>query len=330
MTILSHAKRPHPYEEKCILQIKGDDKMYGAIIGDIVGSKFEFNNIKTKDFPFISNGCQFTDDTVMTVAVARALLRSREQKCPFKPLLIEEMQSLGRKYPYAGYGGMFISWLWKKNPQPYNSFGNGSAMRVSPCGLIAVTLDEALDLAKASAEVTHNHPEGIKGAQATAAAIFLAKAGANKEKIGAYICDNFYSLSRTLNEIRPSYRFNETCQETVPQALTAFLESESYEDAIRNAISLGGDSDTLAAITGTVAWTYYRFSHFRTGVNDPESYKKEGRIWPVSCYNMVTNYNIDSMLPANFVDTIDKFDIARMQRCGVYERTGYCSEIIIE
>lgn len=300
--------------------------MYGAIIGDIVGSKYEFNNIKTKAFPFISEGCEFTDDTVMTVAVARALLRSIEEKRPFKPILVQEMQSLGREYPHAGYGGMFSSWLYEENPQPYNSFGNGSAMRASPCGLIAVTLDEAVALARASAEVTHNHPEGIKGAEATAAAVFLARTGKSKEDIGGYICDHYYDLSQTLDEIRPTYWFNETCQSTVPQAIIAFLESTSYEDAIRNAISLGGDSDTLAAITGAIAWSYYRF-------NAPfpeETYKKEGSIWPEPCERLISEYKIDAILPADFVDTVKKLDIAREQRAGAFDRIGSCSSIIIE
>lgn len=301
--------------------------MYGAIIGDIVGSKYEFNNIKTKVFPFVSQGCEFTDDTVMTVAVANALLRSRADSRPFKPLLILEMQSLGRKYPFAGYGGMFSSWLDEEDPKPYNSFGNGSAMRVSPCGLIAVTLDEAIALAKASAEITHNHPEGIKGAEATAAAVFLARTGASKEAIGKYIGDHYYNLSQTLDEIRPTYWFNETCQNTVPQAIIAFLESESYEDAIRNAVSLGGDSDTLAAITGAIAWSYYRFN---CAPADRETHKKEGRIWPESCDKVITEYGIDNLLPDEFVATIEQLDIARMQRAGTYDRTGFCSQIIIE
>lgn len=301
--------------------------MYGAIIGDIVGSKYEFNNIKTKDFPFVSQGCEFTDDTVMTVAVANALLRSRAEKRPFKPLLIREMQSLGRKYPFAGYGGMFSSWLDEEDPKPYNSFGNGSAMRVSPCGLIAVTLDEAIVLAKASAEVTHDHPEGIKGAEATAAAIFLARTGVKKEVIREYISNHYYNLSHTLDEIRPTYRFDETCQNTVPQAIIAFLESENYEDAIRNAVSLGGDSDTLAAITGAIAWSYYRFGFFP---NDRKTDKKVGRIWSESCDKIITEYGIDNLLPNEFVDIIEQFDIARMQRAGTYDRTGFCSQIIIE
>lgn len=300
--------------------------MYGAIIGDIVGSKYEFHNIKTKEFPFVSQGCSFTDDTVMTVAVAKALLYSREEGTAFKPNLIREMQSLGRKYPHAGYGGMFSSWLYAEDPQPYNSFGNGSAMRVSPCGLIAVSLEEAIALAKASAEVTHDHPEGVKGAEATAAAIFLAKARENKDTIRNYICEHYYPLSQTLDEIRPTYRFNETCQETVPQAMIAFLESENFEDAIRNAVSLGGDSDTLAAITGAIAWSYYRFGD-RTS---KETNKKEGRIWPESCDDILLKNHIDNMLPDDFVDTIEQLDIARMQRAGTYARTGSCSKIILD
>lgn len=301
--------------------------MYGAIIGDIVGSKYEFNNIKSKNFQFVSQGCGFTDDTVMTIAVAKALLRSRSDGFPFKHLLVQEMQSLGRKYPYAGYGGMFSSWLLEENPKPYNSFGNGSAMRVSPCGLIAVTLEEALALAKASAEVTHNHPEGVKGAEATTAAIFLAKTGASKDVIGSYICDHYYNLSQTLDEIRTTYYFNETCQNTVPQAIVAFLESESYEDAIRNAVSLGGDSDTLAAITGAVAWSYYRFN---SNSSDSETGKKDGRIWPKSCDKVITEYGIDSLLPDEFVSTIEQLDIARMQRAGTFARVGVCQPINIE
>lgn len=300
--------------------------MYGAIIGDIVGSKYEFHNIKTKDFPFISEGCEYTDDTIMTVAVAKALLRSREEKTPFKPILVREMQSLAKKYPYGGYGVMFTSWLRAADPRPYNSFGNGSAMRVSPCGLIAVTLEEALALAHASAEVTHNHPEGIKGAEATAAAVFLAKAGRSKEEIREYISAHYYDLSETLDSIRPTYQFNETCQETVPQAIIAFLESTDYEDAIRNAISIGGDSDTVAAITGAIAWSYYRF-------NAPygmQTDKKAGRIWPESCEKTVTEYQIDALLPEEFVKTIEEFDIVRAHRAGAYARIGFCSGIPLE
>ena len=237
--------------------------MLGAVIGDVVGSIYEHNNIKTKDFELFKPTCSFTDDTVMTIAVAKALLVTKEKTAGMDELflkkeLIKQMQKYGRQYPYAGYGEMFRSWLTLENPQPYNSFGNGSAMRVSPCGYIAVTLEEALELARISAEVTHNHPEGIKGAQATAAAIFLARCGKTKEEIKQYIEEYFYILDRTLDEIRPEYRFNGSCQGTVPQAIQAFLESTDFEDAIRNAVSLGGDSDTLAAITGGIAWAYYQ------------------------------------------------------------------------
>ena len=231
--------------------------MYGAIIGDIVGSVYEFNSIKTKDFPLFSESCRFTDDSVMTVAVASALLRHKKSRVDLQQAMVQEMKFFGRRFPDAGYGGMFSNWLIKRNPKPYNSFGNGSAMRVSPCGLIAGSLEEALELAKTSAEVTHNHPEGIKGAQAAAAAVYLAKTGASKEEIGGYICDHFYKLTKTLDEIRPDYYFDVTCQGSVPEAITAFLESSGYEDAIRNAVSLGGDSDTQAAIAGGIAWSYY-------------------------------------------------------------------------
>ena len=231
--------------------------MFGAIIGDIVGSAYEFYSTKDKEFTLFSDYSRFTDDSVMTVAVASALLRHKESNVDLHQAMVQEMQYFGRKYPNAGYGGMFRRWLMKRHPEPYNSFGNGSAMRVSPCGLIAGSLEEALELAKASAEVTHNHPEGIKGAQAAAAAVFLAKTGADKEKIRRYICDHFYDLSKTLDEIRPEYRFDVTCQGSVPEAITAFLESTGYEDTIRNAVSLGGDSDTQAAIAGGIAWAYY-------------------------------------------------------------------------
>ena len=309
--------------------------MYGAIIGDIVGSKYEFHNIKTKDFPFVSPGCSYTDDSIMTVAVASALLKTREEMSKGKAVadirrnLIGEMQALGRRFlhPQGGYGGRFSAWLRATDPQPYNSYGNGSAMRVSPCGLIAVTLEEALALAKASAEVTHNHPEGIKGAQAVAAAIFLARIRKSKEEIGAYLRKNFYPLDRTLDEIRLDYGFSESCQKTVPEAITAFLESTSYEDAIRNAISLGGDSDTLGAITGAIAWSYYRFN---TNESGPDYWKKSGTIWPQWCEDLIREYRIDDMLPPDFVDLIERFDEARMLRMGTLGRLGYCTPILPE
>lgn len=299
--------------------------MYGAIIGDIVGSKYEFNNILTKEFDFVSKGCSITDDSLMTLAVAKAIIKCRIGKLNFKETLIKEMQSMGRRFPYpqGGYGNRFNDWLTGKNTEPYYSFGNGSAMRVSPCGLIAVELEEALELAKVSAEVTHNHPEGIKGAQAVAAAVFLAKVGRSKEEIQKYIEENFYKLDKTLNEIRRTYKYNETCQETVPQAIIAFLESENFEDAVRNAISIGGDSDTIGAITGAIAWSHYRF-----GVIDKMSSKKEGRIWTETCENIISKYNINSYLTDEFVDLIEEFDIARMGREGTYNRVGFCSSIL--
>jgi ADP-ribosylglycohydrolase len=225
--------------------------MLGAIAGDIIGSVYEHHPIKTTDFPLFSPRSRFTDDTVMTIAVAEAILR----KTDYARMYLK----YGRMYPHAGYGGMFMLWLFSADPQPYNSFGNGSAMRVSPVGLAFSSLEEVLREAKRSAEVTHNHPEGIKGAQAAAATVFLARKGEEKTAIKKFIESHFgYSLEKSLDEIRPSYRFDVTCQGTVPQAVTAFLESEDYEDAVRKAISLGGDSDTLACITGGMAQAFYR------------------------------------------------------------------------
>ena len=227
--------------------------MLGAIIGDIIGSVYEWNNIKTKDFPLFSDKCFFTDDTVMTIAVADALLNGGTTDD-----FIDSMKKFGKLFPNSGYGARFGSWIHSDEREPYNSWGNGSAMRVSPCGWFADSLKEAESLAEKSAVVTHNHPEGVKGAQATAAAIYLARTGAKKDKIKEHIESKYgYDLSRTLDEIRPTYKFNESCQGTVPEAIIAFLESTGFEDAIRNAISLGGDSDTLAAITGSIAEAAY-------------------------------------------------------------------------
>jgi len=227
--------------------------MLGAIIGDIVGSVYEWNNIKTKDFLFFSKRGFFTDDTVMTVAVADALLKGGAPDD-----FIDSMKKIGRMYPNSGYGGRFGGWLFSDDRNPYNSWGNGSAMRAAPCAWFAESLEEAEQLAERSAVVTHNHPEGIKGAQATAAAIFLARTGNSKDEIKHYIENKYgYNLSHTLDEIRPGFQFDESCQGTVPEAIIAFLESTSFEDAIRNAISLGGDSDTIAAITGSIAEARY-------------------------------------------------------------------------
>lgn len=231
--------------------------MLGAIIGDIVGSRFEWHNHRFKEFDFFTDSCFFTDDTVMTLAIGKALLNSKKDYSNLSEMAIKYMRNIGRDYPNCGYGGHFNCWLFDDNMGPYNSFGNGAAMRVSACGFVAKTLEEVIMLSKKVTEVTHNHPEGIKGAEATAVAIFLAKSGKSIEEIRKYINKNYYSLNFKLDDIRNSYSFNETCQETVPEAIEAFLESTSFEDAIRNAISIGGDSDTLAAITGSIAEAYY-------------------------------------------------------------------------
>lgn len=231
--------------------------MLGAIIGDIAGSRFEWDRIKHKNFTFFTPDCTVTDDSIMTLAIAKAILESDGSIENAGPYAIRYMQEIGRHYPECGFGGMFRSWINSDHPMPYNSFGNGAAMRVSPCGFAARSLEEAKMLARAVTGVTHNHPEGLKGAEATAAAIYLAKAGHSREEIKGVIHRDYYLMDFTLDKIRPGYQFNETCQETVPQALMAFFESVCFEDAIRNAVSLGGDSDTLAAITGGVAEAFY-------------------------------------------------------------------------
>ena len=224
--------------------------MIGALAGDIIGSVYEHHPIKTKDFPLFDTRCTFTDDTVLTVAIADAILSG-------KPYL-DSVRRIGRRYPGVGYGGSFICWLHSPDAQPYNSWGNGSAMRVSPVGFAFSTEEEVLHHAKMTAEITHNHPEGVKGAQATALAVFLAKTGCDKETIRTRIKTAFgYDMERTVDEIRPCYSFDVSCQGTVPEAIIAFLNSDSYEDAVRNAISLGGDSDTLACITGGIAEAFY-------------------------------------------------------------------------
>lgn len=235
--------------------------MYGAILGDIIGSPFEFDRgDKTKDFKLFSRRSHFTDDSVMTLAVCEALLKVGQDVTvkEIEDAVISSMQSWGRRYPHAGYGGYFRRWLTARHPEPYNSYGNGSAMRVSAAGWLYDSLEKTRTIAKATANVTHNHPEGIKGAEATASAIFMARNGSSKEEIKKYIENEFhYDLHRTLNEIRPGYHMDETCQKTVPEAIIAFLEAKDFEDAIRNAVSLGGDTDTLGAITGSIAEAYY-------------------------------------------------------------------------
>jgi ADP-ribosylglycohydrolase len=227
----------------------------------MIGSPYEFDRgNKTKDFPLFSRDSEFTDDTVMTIAVAEALLDAQPNADDdwIRHRLISCMKKWGAKYPDAGYGTGFMLWLIKEHPKPYNSFGNGSAMRVSAAAWLYNSIETVRHAAHLTAEVTHNHPEGIKGAEATAAAIFLARSGSTKAEIKAYIQENFhYCLNRTCDEIRPDYYHVESCQETVPEAITAFLEGQSFEDVIRTAVSLGGDCDTLTCIAGSMAEAFY-------------------------------------------------------------------------
>lgn len=220
--------------------------MLGAVVGDIIGSVYENDNVKSKDFPFITDNTHFTDDTVMTLAIAKWLMTDSDRSTDG---LVEIMQEFGRKYPDAGYGRAFHAWIFSEMPEHYNSWANGSAMRVSPIGLCASTIEETLHLAKISAEVTHNHPEGIKGAQAVAACVFLYRNGYTKNEIKDFVEREFgYNLSRTLDNIRPVYKFDVSCQGSVPESIIAFLESDTLEECVRNAISIGGDSDTIASI----------------------------------------------------------------------------------
>ena len=260
--------------------------MYGAILGDIIGSPYEFDmGSKTKNFPLFSDRSEFTDDTVMTIAVAEVFLSGSDLTDEaLRQKLVKSMQAWGKRYPHSGYGVRFARWLREKNPQPYNSFGNGSAMRVSAAAWLFDNLEAVRRMARLSAEVTHNHPEGIKGAEATAAAIFLARTGRTKAEIKSCIQQEFaYNLSRTCDEIRPGYHHVASCQETVPEAITAFLEGESFEDVIRTAVSLGGDCDTLTAIAGSIAEGFY-------GV--PEELKQVCRTY----------------LTADLLEVLDRFD----------------------
>ena len=245
--------------------------MYGAILGDIIGSPYEFDRGgKTKKFPLFSYKSGYTDDTVMTIAVAEALMDSMGgTDDEVRAALVSSMRKWGRKYPNAGYGCMFFDWLREEKPKPYGSYGNGSAMRVSAAGWLFDSFEETWKKARLTAEVTHNHEEGIKGAECTAAVIWLARNGRSKEEIRSIVEDTFgYNLSRTCDEIRPGYHHVESCQETVPEAVTAFLEGTDFEDVIRTAVSLGGDCDTLTCIAGSMAEAYY-------GV--PEELKEECR-----------------------------------------------------
>ena len=242
--------------------------MLGAIFGDIVGSVYEFDNTNDYDFTLLTKWSKPTDDSYMTLAVAKALIETEgKDDDAVRAALTREMHDIGNRYPYAGYGGRFAGWLRSDDPKPYNSYGNGSGMRVSAAGWLYDTLEETLHAAQLTAEPTHGHPEGIKGAQAIAAAIFMARNGASKEAIKEYTENAFeYDLDRTLDEIRPNYGFYEICQKSVPEAIIAFLEGEDYEDVIRKAVSLGGDSDTIACMAGAIAEAYYGM---------PEEFKEE-------------------------------------------------------
>lgn len=245
--------------------------MMGAIIGDIVGSRFEWNNHKDKHFELFTEDCRMTDDSIMTLAVAKALMetekamesvakgqeRTNEYYILLEKMSVQYMQAFGRRYPDCGFSRAFFQWIISDDPQPYNSYGNGAAMRISPVAYVGRTEKEIQHLSETVTDVSHNHEEGLKGAEATAIAIFMARSGSSKDEIRNRISENYYPLNFTLDGIRDAYRFTTDCQATVPQAIIAFLESTSFEDAIRNAVSLGGDSDTLAAIAGAIAEAYY-------------------------------------------------------------------------
>ena len=264
--------------------------MYGAILGDMIGAPYEFGeHHKTKDFEMFTPETHYTDDSMMTIAVADALMRTGTDadEASMKESFVKCMQKWGRKYPNAGYGGMFRRWLGADDPQPYGSFGNGSAMRVSPVGWFFNTMERTREVARWSAEVTHNHPEGVKGAECTAAAVYLARTGADKQEIRDYVISEFgYDLSKSCDEIRPWYEFDVSCQGTVPVAVTAFLEGRSFEDVIQTAVSLGGDCDTLTCIAGGMAEAFYAV---------PEEMKTECR----------------KRLPKDAVEVLDRFEVYR-------------------
>lgn len=248
--------------------------MFGAIVGDVIGSPYEFFNCKSTNFQLFCEKTKFTDDTVLTIAVADAFMNKKDYA--------KTLKEYAKKYPLAGFGGSFIQWVNGESMLPYNSWGNGSAMRVSSIGWLCNTLEEVLTEAEKTAEVTHNHSEGIKGAKAIASAVFLARTGNSKEKIKEYITSTFgYDLKRTLNEIRPDYEFHVSCQKSVPEAIIAFLESENFEDCIRKAISIGGDSDTIAAMAGSIAEAYYKGIPQEIGEKVFEIINKDTEFYPI-------------------------------------------------
>ncbi len=241
-----------------------ENQFIGAFVGDIVGSIYEFHNHRSKEFPLFSEGCMVTDDSIMTLGVAKALMICRPDHSDLAECAAAAMREVGQPYPQCGYGGRFLDWMYTPDPRPYNSFGNGAAMRVSAVAYAAKTMEEVREFSRAVTGVTHNHPEGLKGAEATAAATFMALHGADKAEILAKM-ESYYTLDFTLDGIRDTYRFNETCQETVPQAIVCFREAADFEDTIRNAISIGGDSDTLGAIAGAISGAYYGVPEESTG-----------------------------------------------------------------
>ncbi len=283
MIIIKNGQKPtangqQPKTKKMKQTINSNSNtIIGAVIGDVLGSVFEWNNIKTTDFDLFSSSCDFTDDTVLTIAIADSILNDKD--------FAKNVLKYGRKYSGRGYGGRFSNWLVRGNLEPYNSFGNGSAMRVSAVGFAFDDVEKVREVAKKTAEITHNHSEGIKGAQATATAIFWARNGKSKEFIKNYITKTFnYRLNFTLDQIRPTYQFDVTCQGSVPQAIKAFLESTDFESAIRLAISIGGDSDTIACITGGMAAAYYK--------KIPQN---------------IIEF-VESRLPNEYIDVINQFD----------------------
>lgn len=253
------------------------DAIIGAAIGDIVGSRFERNNCKKKDFTFFRSGCRVTDDTVMTLAVAKALVEANRKYDDINNIAINNMVDVGRKYQQCGFGKTFFDWIKTDNHEPYNSYGNGSAMRISSVGIVARTEEELKEISKKVTEVSHNHPDGIKGAEAVAMMIFLIRKGLKKEELKERFEKEYYQLDFNLEELRKTYKFKISCAETVPQAFMAFYESSNFEDAIRNAISIGGDSDTIGAICGSIAAEYYGIPNYiyENGLNYFDEYQKE-------------------------------------------------------